>query len=345
MVVYLTEEYRQNVNTAKVVHSELVYTKLADVCSMTEIVYDPDVRDSQMPLDKEIYDMYMMMEDDGTTQWSPWVLRIEISRARKIDRRLTMEQISRAIEAEFEDEVKCWHCDDNLESGELVILCRIVVSNDDKQGEDEDDTSAREEEVLRNLEAILLSKVAIHGIPGINRGYISSVKTTQEDKATGKLVRYDETVLETDGINLREVLAHSKVDSTRTYSNSITETMEVLGIEATRAALLREIKKVIEFDASYVNYRHMALLCDIMTYKGELMSITRHGINRTEAGALARSSFEETVELLYEAAGVGELDLCRGVSQNIILGQLAPMGTGSFQVVCFYSLRRQGAFI
>ncbi|TPX53811.1 DNA-directed RNA polymerase [Synchytrium endobioticum] len=333
MVVYLTDEYRQNVNTAKIVHSELVYTKLADVCSMTEIVYDPDARDSQIPLDKEIYDMYMMMDDDGTTQWSPWVLRIEISRARKIDRRLTMEQISRAIEAEFEDEVKCWHCDDNFETGELVILCRIVVSNDDKQGEDGEEDSAREEEVLRNLEAILLSKVAIHGIPGINRGYISSVKTTQEDKATGKMVRYDETVLETDGINLREVLAHPKVDSTRTYSNSITETMEVLGIEATRAALLREIKKVIEFDASYVNYRHMALLCDIMTYKGELMSITRHGINRTEAGALARSSFEETVELLYEAAGVGELDLCRGVSQNIILGQLAPMGTGSFEVL------------
>ncbi|TPX36693.1 DNA-directed RNA polymerase [Synchytrium microbalum] len=330
MVVYLTEEYRQNVNTAKVVHSDLVHTKLADVCSMTEIVYDPDARNSQHPLDREIYDMYMQMDDDGTSQWSPWVLRIEISRARKIDRRLTMEQISRAIEKEFEDEIKCWHCDDNFESGELVILCRIV-NNGDK--EDDDDVAASEEEVLRTLEAMILSKVAIHGIVGINRGYISSVKTTQVDKATGKIVRFDETVLETDGINLRDVLAHTKVDSTRTYSNSITETMEVLGIEAARAALLREIKKVIEFDASYVNYRHMALLCDIMTYKGILMSITRHGINRTEAGALARSSFEETVELLYEAAGIGELDACKGVSQNIILGQLAPMGTGAFEVL------------
>jgi len=52
---------------------------------------------------------------------------------------------------------------------------------------------------------------------------------------------------------------------------------------------------VISFDGSYVNYRHLALLCDVMTAKGHLMAITRHGINRQETGALARCSFEETV--------------------------------------------------
>ena len=52
---------------------------------------------------------------------------------------------------------------------------------------------------------------------------------------------------------------------------------------------------VISFDGSYVNYRHLSLLCDVMTAKGHLMAITRHGINRQETGALARCSFEETV--------------------------------------------------
>lgn len=51
---------------------------------------------------------------------------------------------------------------------------------------------------------------------------------------------------------------------------------------------------VISFDGSYVNYRHLALLCDVMTAKGHLMAITRHGINRQEVGALMRCSFEET---------------------------------------------------
>ena len=38
--------------------------------------------------------------------------------------------------------------------------------------------------------------------------------------------------------------------------------------------------KVLNFYGLYVNYRHLSLLCDVMTAKGHLMAITRHGINR-----------------------------------------------------------------
>ena len=62
-----------------------------------------------------------------------------------------------------------------------------------------------------------------------------------------------------------------------------------------RKAVEREMNHVISFDGSYVNYRHLALLCDVMTSKGHLMAITRHGINRQDCGALMRCSFEETV--------------------------------------------------
>ncbi|OUM60212.1 hypothetical protein PIROE2DRAFT_46464, partial [Piromyces sp. E2] len=142
-----------------------------------------------------------------------------------------------------------------------------------------------------------------------------------------------EWVLETDGNNLKSVFSVDGVDFTRVYSNSPVEIMEVLGVEATRLALLKELRNVIEFDGSYVNYRHIALLCDVMTQGGHIMAITRHGINRTSAGALAKCSFEETVEILVEAAGVGETDDCKGVSACIMLGKLAPLGTGDFGVM------------
>lgn len=45
---------------------------------------------------------------------------------------------------------------------------------------------------------------------------------------------------------------------------------------------------VLQFYGLYVNYRHLALLCDVMTAKGHLMAITRHGINRQDTGALMR---------------------------------------------------------
>jgi len=85
---------------------------------------------------------------------------------------------------------------------------------------------------------------------------------------------------------------------------------------------------VLQFYGLYVNYRHLALLCDVMTAKGHLMAITRHGINRQDTGALMRCSFEETVDVLMDAASHAEVDPMRGVSENIIMGQLPRLGTG-----------------
>ena len=142
-----------------------------------------------------------------------------------------------------------------------------------------------------------------------------------------------EWVLDTEGVALQRVMTVEEVDAVHTTSNVITEMFDVLGIEAARASLLKEVRAVIEFDGAYVNYRHLAMLCDVMTFRGHIMSITRHGINRNDTGPLMRSSFEETVEILVEAAAFSEPDYLKGVSENIIMGNMAPLGTGSFDLV------------
>ena len=43
-----------------------------------------------------------------------------------------------------------------------------------------------------------------------------------------------------------------------------------MGIEACRAALKVELGRVIEFDGTYVNYRHMALLCEVSAMSSQL---------------------------------------------------------------------------
>jgi DNA-directed RNA polymerase II subunit RPB1 len=57
-----------------------------------------------------------------------------------------------------------------------------------------------------------------------------------------------------------------------------------------------------------------------MTLRGILTSITRHGINRTNCGAIRKCTFEETTEILLEAAFFGEKDPLSGISENIIFG-------------------------
>jgi len=139
--------------------------------------------------------------------------------------------------------------------------------------------------------------------------------------------------IETNGIDLVNILADERVDPYRTRCNDVINVFNVLGIEAARQVLVDELKKVIEFDGTYVDYRHIALLVDTMTYKGSLMAITRHGINRTETGVLMRCSFEETVNVLTEAAIYAEVDHIKGVTEHIIMGKTAKIGTGSIDVL------------
>jgi len=171
------------------------------------------------------------------------------------------------------------------------------------------------------------AEMALRGIPDINKVFIKSGKINKFDENDG-FKPETEWMLDTEGVNMLAVMCHEDVDATRTTSNHLIEVIEVLGIEAVRKALLDELRVVISFDGSYVNYRHLAILCDTMTYRGHLMAITRHGINRNDTGPMMRCSFEETVDILLDVAIYAEGDPLRGVTENIMLGQLAPIGTG-----------------
>ena len=156
-------------------------------------------------------------------------------------------------------------------------------------------------------------------------------KYTKYNYDTNHFDNLVEWVLDTDGTNLIEILSNPNIDSTRTISNDIREIYDTLGVEAARTALYHELINVTSEDA--MNYRHLSLLIDTMTYKGVLMSIDRHGINRGDIGPLAKSSFEETTDMLVNASIFSEYDNVNGVSANVMLGQQAPCGTGDSEIL------------
>ena len=154
------------------------------------------------------------------------------------------------------------------------------------------------------------------------------------DPETGKTITIDKCwILQTDGVDLARVFSIPGVDATRTNSNHIIEILQVLGIEAARNNLVKELRAILGTYDIYVNYRHLSTLVDVMTQRGIFTSITRHGINRVNSGPLRKCSFEETAEILLEAAFFGEHDTLTGITENIIFGQLAPYGTGSVDLI------------
>ena len=133
-----------------------------------------------------------------------------------------------------------------------------------------------------------------------------------------------------DGCNLLDVISNPYVDSTKTHSNDILEIYEIYGIEGSESRLITEITEVI--DSSYINNRHIELLCDMMTSSGQLLSVNRQGISRGDVGPLGKCSFEDTTDQLIKSSIFGEKDKMVGVSSNIMLGQKIKSGTNVCEI-------------
>jgi len=368
--VYLESEIARSDSLAKTIQSELEHTTLLSVTMFSQIMYDPNPLSSVIDADKFWVEEYFELPEDDSfdpSRCSPWLLRIVLDSKVMIDKRLSMRDIGDRIVDFYGGDIQCIYTDDNSE--ELVLRIRIlrdattgeapanqsgdvVVKDygswelkDDDNDEDMRDSGDKymkesgtavnsgDYGLLKKMEHQLLNEVSLKGIPGIKKVYMREENVNLYDSEAGKFDKLKEWILDTDGINLSQILSSKGVNSERTVSNDIVEILQVLGIEAARQALLNELRAVISFDGSYVNYRHLALLCDTMCQKGFLMAITRHGINRVDRGPLMKCSFEEMVEMLVDAAMYGETDHMRGVSENVLLGQLAPIGTNSFDLV------------
>ncbi|KYC48885.1 MAG: DNA-directed RNA polymerase subunit A'' [Candidatus Methanofastidiosum methylothiophilum] len=143
----------------------------------------------------------------------------------------------------------------------------------------------------------------------------------------------DEYVIYTEGSNLGEAFKIPGVDITRSISNDIHEIQRVLGIEAARRSIVVEIKKTLEEQGLEVDLRHIMLLADLMTMEGEIKQIGRHGISGEKSSILARASFEVTTNHLMKAAKFGEIDPLSGVTENVIIGQPIPLGTGNVKLI------------
>jgi DNA-directed RNA polymerase subunit A" len=154
---------------------------------------------------------------------------------------------------------------------------------------------------------------------------VSRVVIRKEETESGE----EEFVLYTEGSAFGKTLKIEGVDASRSTCNNIHEIHRELGIEAARETLINETEETLaEQGLDNVNVRHLMLVADIMTNRGEIESIGRHGISGNKESVLARAAFEVTVNHLLDAAIHGEIDDLDGVTENVIVGKPIRLGTG-----------------
>jgi DNA-directed RNA polymerase II subunit RPB1 len=331
LTISLKPEYRNNKDKAREVVQDLELTILRNITDKVAIYWDEKDEDTVIEEDKDLLKFYklfeegLMADESMEEAWSKWILRLELNREEMFNRNISIQEIVSVIKNAWNNDINVVYSDYN--SDKLVMRIRLP----NKERQDKDTASQLDDFTnLKKFQNKLLNSIVIRGLPGIK------AVTFRKDKQLvqmidGKYEQVEQYILDTDGSNFIKVMNHPAVDGTRLYSTNVWDVYEVLGIEATRAVLLNEIKGL--FESVGVNYRHLGLLCDVMTRSGRLMSIDRYGINKNDIGTLAKASFEETEKILLKAALFGEVDPVTGVSANIMMGQPIRGGTAFSQIL------------
>ena len=326
----MNEDYRFNVDLADKVANNIELTTIGDILASTAIYLEPNNNyDSVLTEDREfleIYKIFSEMDPQSTLiPTNPWLIRLEFDRRKIIDRKITMEDINLILKTNY-PQASLMFMDDN--AAKLVFRMRLTFQSNPKKADD--DIMFLEDQIKQ------ISDVVIKGVVGITKVYVSKDENSLSQvivKENGSFVAKKEYTLSTDGSNLFDILTRKGIDSTRTFSIDPNEMYVVFGIEAARLQIQYQLIQVLNGSSITLSPRHLDLLCDKMCQNGDIMSISRHGIKKENIGPLAKASFEETTDQLLEASLFGAFDNIKGVSSNIMVGQIPTCGTGDSTVL------------
>lgn len=173
-------------------------------------------------------------------------------------------------------------------------------------------------------------------IPAVMKESAKGVCLTKVEKITRCFVEYkdNEHRVITEGSNIREMhdLGDGLVELDRLETNDMYGILKVYGVEALRAALIKEFGKVFDAYGIPVNIRHLSLIADYMTVNGSYRAFSRTTMHETP-GLFQRMTFETSMKFLKDAIMSGMEEFATNPSSATALGQVYEGGTGGFQLL------------
>ena len=155
------------------------------------------------------------------------------------------------------------------------------------------------------------------------------VKGVQDIERVTLIQKDNEWVIQTTGSNISKLLEVKGIDRCNVRTNNVSEIGATLGIEAARNALIYELNTTLADQGLEVDIRYIMLVADLMCSRGYMQQIGRHGVAGTKDSILARAAFEITVPTIAHAALGGSIETLKGVTENVIVGNNIPIGSGT----------------
>ena len=172
-----------------------------------------------------------------------------------------------------------------------------------------------DEEMTLSTLSNKIQEVVIKGIKGIERAHLRKSE-------------WKEYYIVVQGKDLSPLLFIEGVDTSRIETNNIHNMAKIFGIEAARRLIMKEAKDVLDNYGLEVDIRHIMFVADLITHRGKIDSVGRYGVSGKKASVLARAAFEETSKHIFRAGALGMKDNLLGSTENVIVGGIAPVGTG-----------------
>lgn len=300
--------------------STLPLTRLSDIVTRCDIVLDEDTSTSVIESDVFMVVMHNCLNGSVPEGASRYVVRLVLNQCIMKSRRISPPQLRKILRNRLRSTAHIVSSETN--SVEWIIRIRFLRMMEMLKPLDE--SAYYEGLICHRTISVMMNTIAISGHIQISGAHHTTTSTSVGCE--------EEYVVETQGCCLIDLSAASCVDWYNSTSNDINEVHNVLGLEATVCVLFQELHTTISFDGTYVDPRHIMMICNTMTRGGYIMPLSRHGINRMDTGPLLRCSFEETPDILCDAACFGEHDNGHGVSQNIMTGKLPEIGSGMVSI-------------
>jgi DNA-directed RNA polymerase II subunit RPB1 len=297
--------------------------RLNQVVDDMTIVLEPEPSQDVKPDDAFALYCYNMLHPSSAAP-SDSVLRYTLNKAKLQKHRLLPFHVARAIQNYLGDKVEVVYADALFSEWFLRLRFKGLLKTSEELYA----------VAIKEVHDHMMECLTVHGHEAVSRVILHEERQSSVQSPGQEVVSSQQWIVDTQGSCLQDVLNMKGVDFRRCVSNDVNEVTQVLGIEAGAQMLKMEITSVLSFDGTYVNEHNIKLLVDTMTHEGTLQPMTRHGITKVNGGTFQRASFEETMEVFLEAAAFASTDLVSGVTENIMLGKLAPVGTAAFDLVC-----------
>lgn len=221
--------------------------------------------------------------------------------------------------------IRCYTCrlDDALSMTNKATLTKLDVCTVEQAG--------KEVVILERIkwEALFLSILG----PLYGSVVMCEDEYTQLFTDEGGLERTQRPLIASNSSDLYHLLSLRGIDTRTVRSNSVHDTLDVLGVEAARMTLIQQYSVVLA--GTTINRAHFSLRADIQTRDGGFVSLTAAGLRSAPHDACQSASHRETATTFVQSALKQATSApLVSPSASVMMGQpLAYNGTGSVMLL------------